>query len=288
MFGPEAKRGLWDALVKLWRVILRVFQLDVSELGGSLIDQFRSRFERLAGVVTVATVPAGLAGLVLFGFDRVREKLGKHTIHSIGLFRDSLVIAPIVYLGFCLINFQAGPDLIPLFPFIGVFAGLLLVSTGRFLDLDLRVKRKLSRVVELAPWLALALILTIIMVRTVTYRLEGWTLQHQDWQFGVISNLLGPDDKIYVHGTVEILVLLNRPNMTPYADLDWGKDDFAALRTGASFAAIVREMEAQSPKIVALSRLRAVSHRAELEQWVSEHYDQLEVSGYEGVYVRRP
>ena len=47
------------------------------------------------------------------------------------------------------------------------------------------------------------------------------------------------------------------------------------------------EMKAQSPKLVALSRLRTVTHRADFEQWVQEDYDRLELFKYERVFIRK-
>jgi hypothetical protein len=130
--------------------------------------------------------------------------------------------------------------------------------------------------------------LLIALFRGATYRLDGGTIGDQDKAFKVVAEALGPNEKIYVHGTTELLVLLNKPNLNPYVDLDWGKDDYLAGRKyNGSFKALVDEMEAQAPKVVALSRLRVVAHRVELEQWAAEHYDKLDVPGYEGIYIRK-
>jgi hypothetical protein len=137
------------------------------------------------------------------------------------------------------------------------------------------------------PGLALALILAIILARTVTYRRDGWTLQYQDQEIKTISDLLAPDDTIYVHGRVELLVLLNRPNLNPYILLDWDADKFAAARKPGGWSAIMDEMESQAPKLVALSRLRTVTYRADIERWVDEHYDRVVLSRYERVFVRK-
>jgi hypothetical protein len=99
--------------------------------------------------------------------------------------------------------------------------------------------------------------------------------------------LLAPDDKIYVHGTVEILVLLNRPNLNPYVLLDWDADNFAGTRIPGGWNAIMDDMEAQAPKLVAISRLRTVTHRTDLERWVQDHYDKLDMFKYERVFTRK-
>jgi len=289
VFGPEARQGAGDAVDKLWKTVLRVFRPDTAAIADSLIGRFKSRFEPFAGLATLAMVPASVIGALSFGFERVRAKLaGKQAIQSPKLFRDALLIPPLVYFGFCLVNFQAGPDLIPFFPFIGIFAAWFLIKGGRLIA---------SRWIEhstspVAPemWLplgALLLILIVVSARTVTYRVGGWTLQYQDQEFKTISDLLGPDDKIYVHGTVELLVLLNRPNLNPYVLLDWDADKFAAARKPGGWSAIMDEMESQAPKLVAISRLRRVTYRADIERWVNEHYDRVALFRYDRVFVRK-
>ena len=288
VFGPEAHQGVRDALDKLWTVFLRVFRPDPGALGDGLAG--RSRFESVGGLATLAMVPSSLIGLMLFGLDRVRTKFSDGALQSPTLFLDALFIAPAVYLGFCLINFQAGPDLIPFFPFIGIFAGLLFVKAGAFLaSLRWIKKMRLPLAGEmLIPGLSLMVILVVIVVRSASYKAGDWTLQSQVRELKAVADVLGPQDKIYSHGTAELLVLLNRPNLNPYVILDWDADNFAAARTPGGWTAIMDEMELQAPKVVALSRLRAVTHRADLERWVDEHYDRLTLSRYDKrVFVRK-
>ena len=290
VFGPEAKKGAGDAFQKLWAIVIRVFGPHTVGLADSMIGRFKARFEPVAGLATLAMVLSSLIGLLLSGFDRVRAKLSKGRLFQApDLFVDALFIPPVVYLGFCLINFQAGPDLIPFVPFIGIFAGLFVVRADGLLN-SLRwinqIPLKLARQ-ALASSLVLAVILGVILARTVTYRSAGWTLQYQDQEFRTVAALLAPEDKVYVHGTVELLVLLNRPNLNPYVLLDWNADSFAASRKPGGWQAIMDEMESQKPKLVAISRLRTVTYRAELERWVDEHYDHLSLFKYERVFVRK-
>jgi DolP-mannose mannosyltransferase len=288
VFGPEATKGLGDALQKLWRIIERVFRPDTAAFAGTMIGAFKSRFEPLAGLVTLAMVPVSFVGTLIFTFESLRTKLKHKSIRSPGVFRDALIWPAGVYLAFCVINFQAGPDLIPLFPFIGIFAGWFLVKAGQAIASIGWTQRRRSPVGEWwLPALAVLIVLSIVLVRMATYRVDAWTLQYQDQEFKKLSEILGPDDKIYVHGTAEILVLLNRPNLNPYLLLDWDADNFAGSRTPGDWSAIMNEMESQSPKLVAISRLRAVSHRADLERWVQEHYDKLELFKYERVFIRK-
>jgi hypothetical protein len=100
--------------------------------------------------------------------------------------------------------------------------------------------------------------------------------------------MLEPDDTLYVHGTTELLVLLNKPNLNPFIFFDSGKDDYIATRMyGGSFAAVIEEIESRTPKIAAVSRLQRVAHRADLKEWSEQHYQSLELPGYEEIGSRR-
>jgi hypothetical protein len=267
VFGPEAKRGAADSLAHLWKVTRRVFQGDI------------------------VLVPVGLAGYVIYLIERVRAKFKGREGFASDTWRDALLVPPAVYFIFSLINFQAGPDLLPFVPFIGIFAACFFVALGRWLSEIKRDQGRWSRVRwgSTVPALAASVMLLIALFRGATYRLDGGTIGDQDKAFKVVADALGPNDKIYVHGTTELLVLLNKPNLNPYIFLDWSMDDYVARRKyNGSFKALLDEMETQAPKIVALSRLRVVAHRVELEQWAAEHYEKLDVPGYEGIYIRKP
>jgi len=267
VFGPSARRSFGEAGGHLWRITYRVFQPDIFLLCGS-----------------------GL-GLLIFLAERLRTKIRERSAwRAPDLFRDAVVIPPLIYLGFCFINIQGGPDLIPLVPFVGIFAARLLVQAGRAAAQSRFAgnSASLRRLEVIVPGFAMVVILLLGLYRSAAYKLEGWTLEHQDKAMVTVSSLLGPGDKIFVHGTVEILTLLNKPNLNPYVDLDWGKDDYiAARRYGGSFEALIDEMEAQAPKLVSLTRLRKVYRRAELEKWVQDHYDKLESFTYEPLYIRK-
>lgn len=264
VFGPEAKQGAAGALAHIWKVTNRIFQADVV-------------------IVIVSTF-----GLLMFVAERVRARIKGESLRSHDLFRDAIVFPPIVYFAFCLVNFQAGPDLIPFIPFIALFAAKFFLDAGRLMRsritwFRLRPEVPVARI-------AIVVILVVTLVRAALYKIEGPSLKQQDEAFKTVSQLIGANDKIYVHGMTEILVLLNRPNLNPYVFLDWGADDFAAFRKGEPFEAIINEMESQAPKVVALSRLKVVTHRDEFKRWAEEHYDKLELplAGYDGVYVRKP
>ncbi len=236
--------------------------------------------------VDIVLVVLSLVGFVLFVAQRLRERLrGICALESSDLFRDAIVIAPLVYFAACLIRFNAGPYLIPFVPFIGIFFGWSVVELVRIVK---KSEFLGHRSVDWAPSLVLVLLLSIAGYRGIAYRFESiLTLQDQDKRFESISSILDASDTIYVHGTTEILVLLNKANLNPYVSIEAGKDDYvAARRYGGSFAALVDEIESRTPKIVALSRLQRVSHRDELRRLVEQHYERLDLPGYD-IYVRK-
>ena len=265
-FGPEAERSIGAAFDHLWIIIRRTFERD-----------------------TILVVLASI-GLLEFCTERVIAKFKlRDALRSPDLFRDAVLFPPLVYLAFSLINFQGGPDSIPFFPFIGMFAGWSIVRFARLITSitsDWRFMPKL-RVDVLLPAIAVVAILALVLLRALTYRPGGQTLQDQYAAIGPVSELLGPQDQIYVHGSVEILVLLNRPNLNPYVFLDWGADDFAARRQSVTFEAIIDRMEAQMPKLVSISRLRKVNHRDDFQRWVDEHYEKLDLYNYDKIMIRR-
>lgn len=271
VFGPAARRSLGDAVDHLWRIMNRMFQPDIVLLWGSAL------------------------GLLLFLIERLKAKARERGgFRSPDLFRDAVVIPPLVYLGFCLINLQGGPDLIPLVPFVGVFAAFLVIKLGQLGRAAARSRlgkpsKSLLPLNVIMASAAIVIVLLMGLYRGAAYKAQaqGITLKDQDRAIEPVSRLLGPDDKIYVHGTVEILTLLGRQNLNPYVFLDWGADDFAAARRNTTFSALIDEMDAQAPKLVSLSRLKKVSHREELENWVVDHYDKIESFKYESLHIRK-
>ena len=263
VFAPRGERPLGVALEHLWKVTYRVFQRDVLLLAMSAI------------------------GLVMFAVERLLAKRNwTESLKSSNLFRDAIVIPPLVYLLFCLINMQGGVDLIPFLPFIGIFGGRFFVEAAQLIGVRRQAEARARRLTNWLPRVALALIFLIVLTRAASYRFEGWSLQYQNQLLKDALTGVGPNDKIYVHGTAEILLLLNRPNLNPYISFDSGADDFIASKTPGGFGAVIEAMEGQAPKLVAMSRLRNVTHRSELEEWVAEHYERMPINGYD-IYFRK-
>src|SRR5262249_25903659 len=153
------------------------------------------------------------------------------------LYKDGLLFAPVVYFAFCMLNFQSSPDTIPFFPFIGLFAAWVGVRGAEALS-SLPVLQPISAKgppPTLIPVVALAVVLFSVLRHAVAYHVEGRTLADQYEEARIIANNLSLDDKIYVHGTAEVLVLLDRPNLNPFIAFDSGSDDYIASHHPGGF-----------------------------------------------------
>ncbi|HKQ05562.1 MAG TPA: DolP-mannose mannosyltransferase [Blastocatellia bacterium] len=266
VYAPRQVKGPLSALAFIWKISRQ-------QLGSDII-----------------AVVLSAAGLIGFGVERLRAWRKGGGLASADLFLDALLMPPLIYFAFCVVNFQGGPDLLPLFPFFGIFTAWLVVAISRFLASSQRVSAALSAsLITVAPVMASVLLLAILLVRGLTYGGESEvSLEDQRREFQAVAERLEPRDRIYVHGTLEILVLLNRANLSPYIMFDEGKDDFIMARKyGGSFRAFLDELGTAAPEIISLSRLKHVTHGAEFERWVLGRYDVLPVSGYDDIYVRK-
>jgi DolP-mannose mannosyltransferase len=249
---------------------------------------------RLAGLAMGANifwVKLSIAGVLIYAISRAWARFkSKKIIAAPDLYKDAILIPPLVHLVFSIVNWQGEETLIIFFPFIGIFAAyfvLTIVRTIRSLRL-VEQNRDISRLVGLSPAVAMIVIGVAILNHGRNYRLEpGRTLQDQAEAFKAVSEILGPNDNIYVHGTLELLVFLNRPNLNRYIFLPYGKDEYIGSKLPGGFKQIIDQIESERPKVIALSRLRNVWHRDELLQWAAEHYDPFPLDfAHNSVYVR--
>jgi len=255
-YAPETAKSLRETAGLFSRVLLRVFRFDL------------------------ALVACSFAGFLWFVIERIKARREHVGLDSERRFVDAIVILPCTYVAFCWINFQSGPDLIPLFPFGGLYAAFFIAKLG-----SAPFEKTLLRRLPLA---SVAVLLLIILFRIVNYRVYApVTLPEQETRIASLSNTLSSTDTMFIHGAVEILVLLNRPNLNQYVDLRQGKDDFVAQRTPGGFSTFINQLEQSAPKIVAFSRSGRIHHRDELREWITNHYDPMELAGFEGIYLRR-
>ena len=255
-YAPETAKSARETADLLSRVLIRVFKFDL------------------------IFVACSFTGFLWFVIERIKARREHLGFKSQRFFVDAIVILPCIYIAFCWINFQSGPDLIPLFPFGSLYAAFFIAKLE-----SLPLEEKLFRHL---PAASVAVLLIIILFRIVNYRIyAAVTLPEQETQIVSLSNTLSSTDTVFVHGALEILVLLNRPNLNQYVDLRQGKDEFIAQRIPGGFTAFINQLEQSAPKIVAFSRAGRLHHREELREWITNHYDPLELAGFEGIYLRR-
>lgn len=269
----------------------RVYRPETSAAPDVSLNQLWHLIDQVTGADTV-WVKLGVAGFLLFAGERIWMTLKNRRLTvSPDLFKDALAILPLAYLGFKAINYPGIDDLIPLFPFIGLFAGFLFSEATRLIGELKPVSNNhlLASFVRSISVIPLVLLIILTCRHCINYRVEGNTLQEQQTKVKPLADLLEPDDKIYVHGTLELLVLLNRSNINPYILLDRGKDRYIAERTQGGFDALIDQMRAQRPKVIAISRVQNVSHRDEMLAWAAEDYDRFPLEfAHNSVYVRKP
>lgn len=253
VFAPETSMSLAETVDTMWAVVERELK------PASLI------------------VPSALAGLVIYIAARIEPAA---RLRSRELFKDAIVYPPVIYLIFCAINFQSAPDLIPFYPFIGLFAAWLVVELSRLVS---QARPKLAMIL---PACAMLIVAVLLVLEHGPGGRES-TLQDQDREAQIVASYLGPDERIYEHGMGEVLVLLNKPNAARYLALNSGADNFIAARKPGGFRDIVDELESAAPRVVVMTRLRNVRHAEELRDWVEQHYDKLELAHLKGVHIRR-
>ncbi|MEK6301426.1 MAG: DolP-mannose mannosyltransferase [Acidobacteriota bacterium] len=191
--------------------------------------------------------------------------------------RHAIIIAPSVYFLFCMIDIQGGADLIPLLPFVAVFAALALVFA---VEQAVRLARKWRPGLDRWPLetAGTALLLLFAFVFSLGEMLatarEFPTLSDQDAEVREIVSYLSPGDKIFVHGNAEILVLSGLTNASKYFLLDRGKDGYLDQVEQGGFKGWLDRLKSEQPKVVALDRLKSLTYGRELREWVETDYDE--------------
>ncbi|HVG22267.1 MAG TPA: hypothetical protein VNI02_24735, partial [Blastocatellia bacterium] len=225
--------------------------------------------------------------LLLWGEAKQARRNGLRSLYETAP-RHALIISPVVYFLFCMIDIQGGADLIPLLPFVAMFAAVALIFlVERAAGFVARALPALSRapVREWAGGLACALVL-LLAVSDSFSRERDLTLQEQDAKVRDIVSQLQPGDKIFVHGQTEILVLSGLTNASKYFLLDRGKDAYLDRVEEDGFNGWLARLKAERPRIVVLDRLKSLGYLNELQAWVEAEYEARD-DGTFRYYVRK-
>ena len=191
--------------------------------------------------------------------------------------RHSIIVAPVIYFLFCMIDIQGGADLIPSLPFVAAFAGSALIFA---VDQSARLAQRWrpglnSRALKAAGTaMLLAAALVFSLVETLAPDRDFPALADQDSEVREIVSNLSPGDKIFVHGNVEILVLSGLTNASKYFLLDRGKDGYLDQVEEGGFNGWLERLKSDRPKVVVLDRLKSLGYLGKLQDWVDTDYDE--------------
>lgn len=190
--------------------------------------------------------------------------------------RHTLLVAAITYFVFCMIDIQAGADLIPLLPFSAIFAAVALVwAVERVGSVVSRLRPATDRqTMEAWVWVALVV---FIMYRSLTGALSFErafpTLQDQDLAIRELVSHLGPRDRIFAHGASGVLVVSGLTNASKYYYLDRGKDEYLDQVEPGGFVGWLERLKAEQPRVVVLDRLGRSKYANYFERWVAAEYE---------------
>ncbi len=234
------------------------------------------------------------------GFKRFKESAPRH----------SILIAPLVYMLFCTINIQGGADLIPLLPFVAIFASFAVVSGLNFIaNRFARGKEAMDpgRVAAYGTAVFILVSLAFTCYQIIRAGRGGVNLSDQKAEAREIASMLAPGDEMFVHGRTELLVLTRMTNASKYFLLDRGKAQYLDQVEQGGFEGWLERMKSARPAIVVLDRMKklgqlkggqdaddeeAPSERdlkvsAAFQSWVEQDYEKREGRIFT-YFVRRP
>jgi hypothetical protein len=203
--------------------------------------------------------------------------------------RHAILLAPLVYLAFCVINFQGGRDLIPLLPFVAAFAAFCVLRVGQLLGQALAhftSKPRPSAFQDLIFVGACVVVLGTALSEAFSVKFARG-LTTQEAAVAEISAHLAPGDTIYVHKATDVLVLSGHSNASEHFLLDHGKHSYLDLVEPGGFAGWFARLKAERPKVVVPSSLPSGTLRSQFENWLRDGYDRHEQSTGRMYYVRK-
>ncbi|HKS43489.1 MAG TPA: DolP-mannose mannosyltransferase [Blastocatellia bacterium] len=218
-----------------------------------------------------------VAGLLLAIAREVTEGI-KHGFRAVLQLapRHQIIIAALVYFIFCRIDLQGEQDLIPMLPFVAIFASVLMIySLDAVMKLDSRLRGVSSLV--LFQRIGFVIICAVVLFAGLTSVFSARTppkrLKAQLADAAALAALLEPGDNVFVHGRTEILVLTGLPNSRKYTNLDHGKDNYLNQVEPGGFEGWFEQLKAERPKVISLSRMKGVDHKKELVNWAESEYE---------------
>ena len=264
VYAPHEMRSLENFFARLGRLIIGPYR--------------NSRFYFYVGAV-------GLC--IAMWLELKRGRKSRATLESAP--RHAVIIAPIVYFGFCMVDIQAGADLIPLVPFVAIFAALALVFIlERAIDLLARVRPGANpAIIENYGSVAIAAVIIYQSVSGAFFFERGFpTLADQQPAIAEMLSHLHPGDNMFVYGRTEVLVLSGRTNISKHFLLDRGKAEYLDQIEPGGFDGWLASVKAERPKIVVLDRLEGGEKVMQLEAWAASDY-QFRIGRVFAYYIRK-
>jgi hypothetical protein len=189
--------------------------------------------------------------------------------------RHAVIIAGLVYFAFCMIDIQGPVDLIPLLPFVAIFAAVAMdYAIGKLVYLSARVglKTNPALVTQLVTALLIAIMLFQSALTALQFEHPFPLLTDQDSIVAEIVAQLQPGDEIFTHGVTELLVLGRLTNASKYFLLDRGKDAYLDVVEQGGFAGWFERLKAERPRIIALGRFEEMDHEKDFRAWAAADY----------------
>lgn len=203
--------------------------------------------------------------------------------------QQQVIIAALVYLIFCRINIQGEQDLIPMLPFIGIFAAFLLIS---IIDQLIGVIGRLFPRIHIpafrfAGCAVLLILVFCVRVRPVfSFEVGRKDLAQQRADAANILSRLRPGDQIWIHGETELLVVSGLTNSHKYTNLDHGKDNYLDVVEPFGFEGWFEKLKADGPRIVVFTRIANVDRQQDFLEWLNRDYEVRSGEFYD-YYVRK-
>jgi hypothetical protein len=203
--------------------------------------------------------------------------------------QHQVIIAALVYLIFCRINIQGEQDLIPMLPFIGIFAAFLLIS---IIDQLIGVIGRLFPRIHVptfrfAGCAVLLIFVFYVRVRPVfSFEVGRKDLTQQRADAVNILSCLRPGDQIWIHGETELLVVSGFTNSHKYTNFDHGKDNYLDVVEPFGFEGWFDKLKADGPRIVVFTRIANVDRQQDFLEWLNRDYEVRSGEFYD-YYVRK-
>jgi hypothetical protein len=188
--------------------------------------------------------------------------------------RHAILIAPLIYLAFCMTDIQGGPDLVPLLPFISIFAALALVSLLDVVvsQLTLRWKMAIAPTLGAATFAGMLALVFVTSVADVFFAKPTFTsLEQQERDVAEMMRALRPGDQIFTHDAAAILVLSDVHNASRFFFLQRWMGDYLDMTEPDGFSGWFERLKAERPKVVVLGDRRIARPEA-FQTWLDENY----------------